>query len=172
MAENAAPRNDLEQDQAFSQLRARRHRRREDADLDITPMIDIVFLLLIFFIVTSKMEETANVEMPKGKYGTPVAGVDAVVLVVQRGETGSVRVLSDQGVEIASGDLLQQQEAIAQHLVQGLLGDGGRPKTTVLIKGDRNLKQRDIKRVVDAITAAKQQVDVLENFHLGILEEQ
>ena len=40
-----------------------RPRRREDAEMDITPMIDIVFLLLIFFLVASKMDEAAAVRL-------------------------------------------------------------------------------------------------------------
>jgi len=33
--------------------RTRRNRRADDADVDMTPMLDIVFIMLIFFIVTA-----------------------------------------------------------------------------------------------------------------------
>ncbi len=38
-------------------------KKAEEADLDITPMIDVTFLLLIFFMVASKMDpqKQANV---------------------------------------------------------------------------------------------------------------
>jgi biopolymer transport protein ExbD len=170
MADNDPARNDLQQDQAFAQLRARRHRRRDDAEMDITPMIDIVFLLLIFFLVASTPERSAQVDMPVAKYGTPVAGVDAVTLIVQRGDAGSVRVVSETGAPIASGDLEQQRDTITQYVVQGLLAGGGHPKNTVLIKGDRSLKQREVQRVIDAIAQAREQVESLEIFHLGVLE--
>ena len=34
-------------------MRRKRVRQEEDADIDITPMLDIVFIMLIFFIVTA-----------------------------------------------------------------------------------------------------------------------
>ena len=45
--------------------------RREmgDDELDITPMIDIVFLLLAFFVVVSKMDPKPAVDLPIAKYG-------------------------------------------------------------------------------------------------------
>ncbi|MCP3692284.1 MAG: biopolymer transporter ExbD, partial [Planctomycetaceae bacterium] len=36
-------------------LRLGARRREEDVEMDITPMIDVTFLLLIFFLVASKM---------------------------------------------------------------------------------------------------------------------
>lgn len=173
MAEFESPvSTDLGPDDEFALLRERRRRRRDDVEMDITPMIDIVFLLLIFFLVASNPETSANVEMPEAKFGVPVAGVDAVTLVVQRGEAGSVRVVSEDGVEIASGDIEAQRDAIVQYVLQGLLSgsQGGRPKTTVLVKGDRQLKQREVQRVIDAVSQARQEVETLEVFHLGILE--
>ena len=39
-------------------------KKNEDADLDITPMIDVVFLLLIFFMVTSTMDDQKAANVP------------------------------------------------------------------------------------------------------------
>ena len=41
-------------------------RNTEDAEMDITPMIEITFLLLIFFLVASKMDSPASGELPTG----------------------------------------------------------------------------------------------------------
>ena len=41
-----------------------RRKKRNDGDLDITPMIDVVFLLLIFFMVTSTMQATPDRDIP------------------------------------------------------------------------------------------------------------
>lgn len=45
----------------------RRHRRREDLGVDITPLIDVVFLLLIFFMVSTTFEQPAalKVDLPE-----------------------------------------------------------------------------------------------------------
>jgi 5-enolpyruvylshikimate-3-phosphate synthase len=55
-------------------------------------------------------------------------------------------------------------------VVQGLLAGDGHPKNTVLVKGDRSLKQREVQRVIDAIAQAREQVESLEIFHLGVME--
>ena len=47
-----------------------RKKKKDEADLDITPMIDVVFLLLIFFMVTSTMQATPDKDIPPAKSGT------------------------------------------------------------------------------------------------------
>ena len=46
-------------------MRGRTHRAPEEANVDLTPMLDVVFILLIFFIVTSTFaqEETIGLEL-------------------------------------------------------------------------------------------------------------
>ena len=46
--------------------------RREDIDLNLTPLIDVVFLLLIFFMVSTTFEKTSKL-----KIDLPEAGVQA-----------------------------------------------------------------------------------------------
>lgn len=46
-----------------------RRKRTADADLDITPMIDVTFLLLIFFMVTSTMQTTRDRDIPPAVSG-------------------------------------------------------------------------------------------------------
>ena len=43
----------------------------EDAQLDMTPMIDVVFQLIIFFVVTLKMsdDKDTTIKLEDGKYG-------------------------------------------------------------------------------------------------------
>ncbi len=38
-----------------------------DSEMDITPMIDMTFLLLIFFVLTSKMTGEKSFEIPRLK---------------------------------------------------------------------------------------------------------
>ena len=47
----------------------RRKRQKIDGDLDITPMIDVTFLLLIFFMVTSTMQATPDKDLPPAVSG-------------------------------------------------------------------------------------------------------
>ena len=45
----------------------------QDADVDITPMLDVVFIMLIFFIVTASFvrENTINVNVPEDNNAPP-----------------------------------------------------------------------------------------------------
>lgn len=44
---------------------ARRHGRMEDAEINITPMLDIVFIMLIFFIVTTSFTKETGAVITK-----------------------------------------------------------------------------------------------------------
>ncbi|GAB4155175.1 MAG: biopolymer transporter ExbD [Planctomycetaceae bacterium] len=57
-------------------------RKLEEADLDITPMIDVTFLLLIFFMVSSTMQATPDLEVPAAKYGKGLETKNAIVFFV------------------------------------------------------------------------------------------
>lgn len=55
-----------------------RRRLTEDSELDMTPMIDCVFLLLIFFTVTSRPDQATSVELPPARYGKGVSLQDSL----------------------------------------------------------------------------------------------
>jgi len=57
-------------------------RRGSETDLDITPMIDVTFLLLIFFMVASTMQPTPDLDMPAAEHGQAVELKQAVVFFV------------------------------------------------------------------------------------------
>ena len=44
---------------------AKRHARTEDAEINITPMLDIVFIMLIFFIVTTSFTKETGADITK-----------------------------------------------------------------------------------------------------------
>lgn len=50
----------------------KKKKKPEDVDLDITPMIDVTFLLLIFFMVTSTMQATPDLDVPPTRHGEGV----------------------------------------------------------------------------------------------------
>ena len=59
---------------------------QDSADMDITPMIDIVFLLLIFFLVSSTPDKNTAVELPPARYGVGVSEKNSVVITVAKPE--------------------------------------------------------------------------------------
>ena len=145
-----------------------RRRRRPDDEMDITPMIDITFLLLIFFLVAAKMETPAAVELPPARYGTPVAGKNAVVLFVSQGGGQSVVITTGHGDQIPGNDLLEQEAKITEYVEAGL--GGRRPfksaKDHVLLKAERNIKHREVARVAKAAGKAREG----QLLHIAVLE--
>lgn len=57
-------------------------KKQEEADLDITPMIDVTFLLLIFFMVTSTMQGTPDKDIPPASMGTNANAAGFVDLTI------------------------------------------------------------------------------------------
>jgi len=82
----------------------RRQRIEDEAEINITPMLDIVFIMLIFFIVTTSFvkEEGLEVSRPsnappkeiKQKKGPIVVKIDAASLISVKG-----RILEPRAVE-------------------------------------------------------------------------
>ncbi len=66
----------------------KRKRNPDDGELDITPMIDVTFLLLAFFVVVSNMDPQKAMDLPKASYGDSVPDKNCVTLVVTPGESG------------------------------------------------------------------------------------
>lgn len=62
-------------------MRRMRKKQEDDAKIDITPMLDVVFIMLIFFIVTATFikESGANVEKPEAE--TAVQRPQATILL-------------------------------------------------------------------------------------------
>lgn len=70
-------------------MASRRHDRREaEQGVDLTPMLDIVFILLIFFIVTTSFVREAGVEVnrPQAASAQKQAATSIYVAVTPEGE--------------------------------------------------------------------------------------
>ena len=77
-------------DNAFS-----RKRSESDADLDITPMIDVTFLLLIFFMVTSTMQPDEVLDIPTSVHGLGVEANSAILITISAGEPPMINLVED-----------------------------------------------------------------------------
>lgn len=129
-----------------------RRRKIADAEMDITPMIDIVFLLLIFFIVCSTMGKNTLVQLPKARYGVAVNPKTSTVLTVAGSGKDSVVYLGDgiAGREL-SLDRETQEAEIIQAVEQGLK-EG---KTEVVIRADRKLHHGEVVRIESIATTVR-----------------
>ncbi len=152
------------------------HRKQEDTEMDITPMIDITFLLLIFFLVAAKMEEQADVTLPTAKYGLPIASKEAVNVIVKGAGPDKVVVMTGHGKTLSS-DIMTQEDEIAQYVANGLDGvkEFGDRKHHVLIRAEKGIKFREVDRVSRACGKGKDlsaEGALLPSLHIAVLELQ
>jgi biopolymer transport protein ExbD len=118
--------------------------------MDMTPMIDCTFLLLIFFVVSSKIEPEAAVPLPPARYGAAVDPTKCIILTVAKASETEVAVYLADGKK--GEPLLGDQEAQAREirdLVEAGLIEG---RNNVLIKAERGIKHREVSRVAAAAT--------------------
>ena len=61
----------------------RKKRPEQDVDVDITPMIDMTFQLLIFFMVTSTMQGNPPAEIPKSMSGGSIEMAKVLNIIIK-----------------------------------------------------------------------------------------
>ncbi|MCP4082803.1 MAG: biopolymer transporter ExbD [Planctomycetaceae bacterium] len=146
-----------------------RTKRAGDGDLDITPMIDITFLLLAFFVVVSKMDPTTIVNMPKAKYGDSVPEQTAVILVVEATDEDAPVVYKGKSKN-DSAKCTGQIEDIETQLSDFVKDEmANNPlKTSVIIKAEKKVKYRHLDIVKRAVSGVLTEENVI---HIGIEEE-
>lgn len=141
-----------------------RHPVQDGADMDITPMIDITFLLLIFFLVSSTTSAQSALELPPARHGSGVSDRTSVIITVaDRGGPGPALVyLGDgrQGKPLSEDEDLMADE-IAHAVEQGLQSG----KVSVLVKAEKGVKHGDAWRVYTAVGRVE---DV--QLHVAVLE--
>ena len=121
----------------------RKHRKRsqDEAEINITPMLDIVFIMLIFFIVTTSFVKEMGVDLDRPS--------NAPVQEKKRSEVIPVRI--DANGQVFVDDRLVHEGAIRANIVSGL---AGKPDATVVVIADRNADSRFIVTVVDQARSA------------------
>ncbi|NLG35530.1 MAG: biopolymer transporter ExbD [Lentisphaerae bacterium] len=116
-----------------------------DAQLDMTPMIDVVFQLIIFFITTVDMESKAletKVRMAMSPHGPVEEVKDPRTVVLDVDSKGVVSVMHTPLDDARLYSVLRN----------AALSSG--QTTPVVIRGDAEAKHDQIKRVMDIIGKA------------------
>ncbi len=112
-----------------------RKRREEDNSIDISPLIDMVFILLIFFMVSATFVKDMDLEInrPQATSSTPSS-------------TKAIRVYIDN-----SGDTYMDNEPIRVWMIQSKLRDMLRSSTesSVLVVTDESVPSSKLIEVVD-----------------------
>lgn len=146
---------------SYTPLIARRDL-HDNAEFDITAMIDLVFMMNIYFLVTFLTAALGEVDLPSARHVTPLDVETAVVLTVmdQLNDESVTVYLADGEKGEPLNDAEQQERGIREAVAQGVSGG----KTAVLIKAERNVCLRDLFRILSAATVegVKLHVAVIE----------
>jgi len=159
----------MEDRQETKVVMKQRTKRAGDGDLDITPMIDITFLLLAFFVVVSKMDPTTIVNMPKAKYGDSVPEQTAVILVVEASDEDTPLVYKGKSKNDAakcSGQIEDIEQQLSDFVKDEMANNP--LKTAVIIKAEKRVKYRHLDIVKRAVSGVLNEENVI---HIGIEEE-
>lgn len=125
-------------------LSTRRSRRRSlatAATIDLTPMVDVVFLLIIFFMLTTTFITTESglpVDLPEAQSSAPTLSMLPTVTVNQQGQ------IFLGGLEVAEAEL-------AGLLRAELVSSG---QTDVVLRADREVQHGTAVRIMDIIKQA------------------
>jgi len=120
--------------------------RGDDLTIDLMPLIDVVFLLLIFFLITTSFaqnrdEKQIPINLPRGVTGKDVGEGKRVVLFVTK--DGDVEVRGG-GEQLQGKTLEDKLEALQK----------SNPDASILLKGDEHATHGRVVETLDSIKAA------------------
>jgi len=113
-------------------------------ELDMTPMIDVTFLLLIFFMVASKMDPQKTANVPPATHGEGVNAKAAIFVTVIADPAGPGRVLLGDGPD---GEEVVNLDLVTRY-VQAAVREG---KERCIIKADRDCTEGRVQEVLKAL---------------------
>jgi len=108
------------------------------ADINVTPLVDVMLVLLIIFMVTAPMLATGvKVNLPSARTARPLENKDPVVVAVTK----------DGALSVGKDPVAREQLAAT---VKARLGDSN---GVVQLRGDRNAAYGDVVSVMDELAA-------------------
>ena len=117
-----------------------RPQRKDDVDLNITPLIDVVFLLLIFFMVSTTFERESeiNITLPEASEEYTESIDDKIEIAIDK----------EGRVFVNSQSLVNSQLSTVRDAIQNALYDLQDPQ--VIISADAAATHQMVVRVMDA----------------------
>ncbi|MDF1762485.1 MAG: biopolymer transporter ExbD [Oleibacter sp.] len=116
------------------------HNAAEEGEIDITPMLDVVFIMLIFFIVTASFVKESGIEVNRPDANTSMAKPKANILI---------------GIN-ANNEIWINKRQVEESQVRANIErmHAENPQGTVVIQADEEAKTRKLVAVMDAARAA------------------
>jgi len=135
---------------------------QEPPEFDITAMVDLVFMMNIYFLVTFVTVSMTQIDLPAASHAAPLDADTSVILTVVGG--------AGEPMELYVGDResgkpirgVDQQEASVRTAVEEGVAAG---KTEVLLKAEKKVRLGDLFRIsaaASAVEGVKLNVAVME----------
>lgn len=118
---------------------------REEGGVNMTPMIDVVFQLIIFFVCTVELERQAideSIRLSMAPHGPAVEQKDPREVIVEVDAKGRISVARQH-----------MSEAFLRNLLRNVVSSHGQT-TPVLIRAAGGAKHEDVRKVMDAAAYA------------------
>ena len=122
--------------------RRRHHRRRVMSEINVTPMVDVMLVLLIIFMVSAPLL-TVGVPIDLPQTQAKSLDQDKEPLTISVNEKGQIYL---QNAEIAVDDLVPKLEAVAQ-------ARGG-SEARIYVRGDKKVDYGTMMKVMGRLSAA------------------
>jgi len=139
-----------------------------EADLDMTPMVDITFLLLIFFMVTAAFSLQKSLEMPTPDQQEKTAQVQTLEELEENDDYVIVRIESDDTIFVNESEAPSEQELLVKlrEAREPLPGTDSLGASSLLVLADGDCRHETVVRVLDAGNAVG-----MENVRLATADE-
>ena len=121
-------------------MRRKRSRSEDDTEINLTPMLDVTFIMLIFFIVTASFVKEAGIDVSRPPAAT-----------AERKERGNILVAITENDQIWI-DRRQVDARALRANIERLHAEN--PQGSVVIQADRNSKNGLLVQVMDAARLA------------------
>ena len=127
-----------------------KRRELETAEMNMTPMIDVVFQMIIFFVVTLKMtkEENPDIDLENGRNGETITSENMPIqtLTIEVDRRTVIRPHGRISINNATCSL-----AALDGILKGRYAKFG--SFPVLIRADKDAVHEDVRKVMDRCTA-------------------
>jgi len=140
-----------------------------EAAMDMTPMVDVTFLLLIFFMVTASYSLQKSLELPQPDVQEEVAESRTLEEIESDDDYVIVRIARDNTVWVNEMEAPSQQELLSKlrEARQGPPGSGGRGPSSLLVIADPDALHEKVVMALDAGNAVG-----MENIRLACISEE
>ncbi len=114
--------------------------KKEDLDVNVTPLIDVVFLLLIFFMVSTTFERESEIEIMLPEATATANVTDEFVLQVTVDAEGTFYVNSQRVINTQLSTLMKAMQEVA----------GDRTDPPIILSADAKTPHQAVITVMDA----------------------